>query len=357
VVELNIPEEELDRAAEEVTEEAMGEVTEEDLALIRRPISTDKLVSTGSTLLNLAISGGRVTGGGLPGGIIIEIAGPPSVGKTSLAAEIASSVQIRGGEVKFDDPEGRLDKEYAITYGVDIKKNFDYSRSDTVTEMFDRIANWKFKNPDVINAYIPDSITALSTRMEMEEGDKRGQRKAKEMSEGFRKTARIIANNGILLVCTNQIRQGDFGYTIPGGWALPFYSTIRMMVRQEDELERTRELKLGGSDRKVKHTAMYGIRSKVKITKNHIDNAYREVPLYIVWGHGIDDIQANLQWLKTTTGDTMYDAIVRRYQRMADAIAMVEAEGVERELEKKVTQVWYELQEAMTYKRKPKVRR
>jgi RecA/RadA recombinase len=361
---LNIPEEELDRAADEVTEEAMSEVTEEDLALIRRPIAVDRMVSTGSTLLDLALSGRRRRGGGVPGGIIIEIFGPTSTGKTALAVEIATSTQNRGGSVRFDDPEARLDKEYAATFGMDIREKFlEYTRSDTVTDMFEELRMWKPKSPNEINCFVADSLAALSTHMELDDsedakGDKRGQRRAKEFSQELRKTCRKIANNNWLLACTNQIRQGDFGYVTPGGMGIPFYASARIRLRHGKPklLDRKRKLKVAGSEKEKEITKTVGIFTMAEVVKNSIDDSYREAMLYIIFGYGIDDIRANLQWLKNVTAAASYPAVDRDYQAMSHAIAHIEREGLQKALKENVIDAWEEIEEKMTYRREPKER-
>jgi recombination protein RecA len=356
-----VPEEELERMAEEAHEHDMAEPTEEDLELIRRPISTDKLVSTGCTLVDLAICSGRVRGGGVPGGMIMEIFGPSGTGKTALAAEIAASAQERGGEVKFQDPEARFDKEYAVTYGVDIREEFlDYSRPDTVMEMFEAIQNWKPKSFDVINCAASDSLAALSTELEMDKGDTMGMKRAKDFSQGLRKTCRVIANKNILLVCTNQIRMGDFGYVTPGGMGIPFYCNLRLSLKpgKPAKLTKRRKLKLGDSENPSEIERVFGIRTEVTVAKNSIDEPFRSVPMFIVFNYGIDDIRGNLQWLKEVTKDTVYDAVDRKYQRVEDAIRHVEEDReLEKQLVEKVRDIWEEIEREMKVIRRPKVRR
>ena len=98
-------------------------------------IDWKQTLSTGSTLLDLAISSGRKYGGGVPGGILIEIYGRSSSGKTSVLSELCGSAQADGGDIMFLDPEARLDEEYARTYGVNLPKNA-YHQPDTVVEIF-----------------------------------------------------------------------------------------------------------------------------------------------------------------------------------------------------------------------------
>lgn len=170
--------------------------------------NTETMISTGSTLLDLAISGGRIRGGGIPGGIFIEIMGQKKTGKTVLLCEIAGDVQRKNGQVQFGDPEGRLNKQFAQIFGLD-PDTINYKRPDTVTEVFQEIRKWEPENPDVINGIFADSLAALSTDLEMdkEDGDKMGMRRAKEFSEELRKTCRLLANNNWLMVGSNQLRQ------------------------------------------------------------------------------------------------------------------------------------------------------
>ncbi|GAG72138.1 unnamed protein product, partial [marine sediment metagenome] len=105
---------------------------------------TSKFISTGSTLLDLAISGGRVHGGGIPGGIMVEVFGPSGSGKTALLCEIAGMIQKQEGETSFHDPEARLNQQFARMFGFDI--DFDkVLHPDTVPELFEAIRKWKPK--------------------------------------------------------------------------------------------------------------------------------------------------------------------------------------------------------------------
>ena len=147
------------------------------------------VTSTGSTLLDLAISGTRIRGGGIPAGILVEIFGPSSSGKTVLLCEIAGYVQKKG-EVMFNDPEGRLNKQFASIFGLRIKDK-NYAQPDTVPEIFKAVRDWK--PGDGHHGIFADSLAALSTDLEMgKEGDKMGMRRPKEFSEELRKTCRML---------------------------------------------------------------------------------------------------------------------------------------------------------------------
>ena len=114
------------RCADE--EEITGATTSDfDRVTRTKPLSFDATLSTGSTLLDLCISGGKCAEGGIPGGIVVEIFGRPGSGKTAILAELFASAQSKGGDAMFKDPEARLDKEYAKIYGVRLDAK-NYSR-------------------------------------------------------------------------------------------------------------------------------------------------------------------------------------------------------------------------------------
>jgi len=187
-------------------------------------------VSTGSTLLDLAISGGRVRGGGVPAGILVEIYGPSGVGKTSVLAEMCADAQTKGGYVKFLDPEARLDQEYMRIYGMELEKE-NYHMPDTVNEVFKHIWDWEPDPPKkgATSIIATDSLAALSSELELsEKGDKMGMKIAKDFSQGLRKTCRLIKQNKFVVACTNQIRQGSTGETTSGGKGIPFYASLRL---------------------------------------------------------------------------------------------------------------------------------
>src|ERR1700676_237368 len=131
-----------------------------------------RVISTGSTLLDLAISGQRFDFGGIPGGILVEIFGPSGCGKTVLLCELAGNVQRLGGDVLFRDPEGRLNAQFAKLFDFKVE-NADYSMPDTVPELFDPIRKWQPKSPDgVISGVFADSLAAPSTKLKTADADK-----------------------------------------------------------------------------------------------------------------------------------------------------------------------------------------
>ena len=317
-------------------------------------ISVKKVLSTGSTLLDLAISGGRVRGGGVPGGIIVEIFGPSGAGKTAILAELGGSCQYRGGDTLFLDPESRLDQEYAEIYKLDLKEK-NYHRPDTVREMFKYIYEWEPEPEEegAINMVASDSLAAYSTEMEMEEIDKMGMKRAKDYSEGLRKTARIIANNNWLIACSNQERdnQGMGGPTTPGGKAIPYYASLR--IRIYPALQNAKLVKEKKVGKKVIKKVI-GIQSICEVRKSSVDEPWRQAPIVIKFGLGIDDVHANLQWMKDMTGNTKYDAITKEYVRMDDAIKHVEEHNLEKKLRKEVIDLWETIEKSFKTDRKRK---
>lgn len=320
--------------------------------------NTETMVTTGSTLLDLAISGTRVRGGGFPGGILVEIFGPSSSGKTVLLCETAGAIQRLGGEARYNDPEARLNKTFASIFDVNIE-DMTIEEPDTVTELFASLYDWEPKTKAPIHGVFADSLAALSTEMEMEkkEGDKMGMRRAKEFSEELRKFARILKKKNYLMVCSNQVRvnmdAGPYGqkYTTPGGEAIGFYSSVRLRTSVIEKLKK--KIKFKGRE----ISEVVGIVTKVEVFKNSVDKPFRSAEVYIDFQYGIDDIRANLQYLKTYLKTTTYSLNDRTLgQSMEDAIAVVENEGLEKELKEAVIDLWEEIQDKFKTERKPKQR-
>jgi len=256
------------------------------------------MVSTGSTLLDLAISGGRCKYGGIPAGILVEIFGPSGCGKTTLLCEIAGDVQRKGGQVMFHDPEARLNKEFAKIFDLDTV-NMEYAVVNTVPEVFSSVRAWEVKNSNQVNGIFADSLAALSTDMEMskDEGDKMGMRRAKEFSEELRKTCRILTNNNYLMVCSNQVRQnldaGPYGqrYISPGGEAIGFYSSLRLRCFSP------RKIKIKKTIHGKEYDRIIGVETQIEVFKSSIWKPYHVAPVTIIFDYGIDDVRQNLQFI------------------------------------------------------------
>ena len=314
------------------------------------------VISTGSTLLDLAISGSRVRGGGLPGGIVVEASGPSQSGKTALLTEIAGQIERKGGDSQFNDPEARLDEEFARLFGMKLEKK-NYHRPDTVTELFSNIIAWQPKptKENAVNAIFGDSLAALSTNIEMgeDEGDKMGMRRAKEFSEGLRKTCRLIKQRNLLLVCSNQIRinvdAGKYGqkYNTPGGEAFKFYSTVRLRFNTPSKIKDEKSI----SGKKVEK--VIGMETEIEVIKT-CDTPFRKANLVIIYGYGIDDIRANLQYIKTFKGYSQYFLGGNALDKsMEEAIKIVEDDiDLVKELREETIDLWEEIEEKFKTTRK-----
>lgn len=339
----------LRRKLKEEVEETESEKVSKVQHSIKINRKSSHLISTGSTLLDLAISGKRHNGGGIPGGILVEIFGGPGSGKTAILVECCTSAQETcKGEIMFLDPEARLDQEYAEIYGLDLPKD-KYHRPNTVEEMFKYIEEWE-TNPDVLNVIAADSLAALSTELEMDKGDKMGMRRAKQFSEGLRKTCRKIAEENKLLLCSNQVRQGDFGDVTPGGKGVPFYASLRISIKQTSKIEKEKSI------RGKKFKKVTGIESTCTIIKNSLDDPYRTAPIRLVFGKGIDDVGANLQWLKTSLGNSTYNVGDKTYKGLEQAINYAEENDLEEDIRNEVIELWTEIESAFVTENKKKKR-
>lgn len=319
----------------------------------------DKIISTGSTLLDLAISGGKVRGGGIFAGIMIEIFGPEATGKTVMLSEIAGYIQRQGGSVLFQDPEARLDKEFAGLFDFSLDKA-EYAQPDIITEVFKNIRTWKPKDETKINAICTDSLAALSTKMEMtkEEGDKMGGRRGKEFSEGFRKTCRLLKKKDYLLVCSNQLRDtmAAFGPKTKstGGYAIGYYSSVRLGIKKPMKGFEIRDKK---TFKGVEVERTKGISVEVKVVKNSTWKPFRIAPVSIIFDYGVDDIRENLKFIKKYSKYTTYTINkISMGKGINDAIAKVEKNNLEDELKEQVIDLWEEIEDKFKIERKKKKR-
>lgn len=317
-----------------------------------------KVVSTGSTLLDLAISGSVFPNGGIPGGVLVEIFGPNGAGKTVLLCEIAGAVQRGGGSVMFCDPEGRLNKKFASMFGLDFSK-IDYHMPDTVPEVFDPIRTWEPEPSDALHGIFADSLAALSTDLEMtsKDGDKMGQRRAKEFSQCCRVTCRELVKKKMIMVCSNQIRvnmdAGLYGqkFRTPGGEAIPFYASIRLKVGNPTKIKEVQKVK------GVEHKRVIGIETPIEVYKNSVDRPYRQASVFILFDYGIDDIRGNLIFLKKNLNSKVYTTGSTELSKSIEAsIAEVEEKKLVGELKQNVIELWNELESKFHKPRQAKER-
>ena len=256
-----------------------------NLAYDVSPTHVKRWISTGSKQLDYIIGNRR--DGGLPEGRIVEIFGPPSIGKSHIAIQIARSTQQLGGIVVYIDTENATSVENLGLLGVDISKRFVYVDTHCTEEVLSiaeaTIMKAKAMDKDVPITIIWDSVAASSPKAELigdYDKDSIGLQ-ARAISKGMRKITGVIGNQNVLFVILNQIRTkigvmyGD-PTTTPGGKAIPFHSSVR--------------IKLGaGQQITNKDKEVVGIHVSAKTIKNKVAPPFRSINFEIHFGIGIKE--------------------------------------------------------------------
>jgi recombination protein RecA len=310
-----------------------------------RPNSTRSFISSGSKLLDLAL------GGGWAEGRIANIKGDKSVGKTLLMIEAAANFALKypkgGKNIKYREAEAAFDVAYAESQGLPTK-HVDFGEYDlrTVEDFYDDLADVA-RQAEAPTLYILDSLDSLSDEAELDRDIRKGSfggGKAKKMSEAFRRLIRDVSKHMTVLI-VSQIRDNVgvvYGpkTTRAGGKAMDFYASQVLFLKQLKTITATHR----GVTRPV------GVRVLGKVEKNKIALPGREAEFKIMFGYGIDDVEACLEWLQVIKrlrelGTSSEKGAIAKYLDKLDVMKDDQYRDEVKHLHGVIEQHWYEIEE------------
>ena len=274
-----------------------------NLSSDQSPTHVKRWISTGSRMLDYIISN-RVNGG-LPEGRIVEVFGPPSIGKSHIATQVARSTQLAGGIVVYIDTENATSVENLSALGVDVSKRFVYADTHCTEEVFD-IAEKTILKAKALGKNIPitviwDSVAASSPKAELEGTYDQNTigLQARTISKGMRKITGVIGEQNVLFLILNQTRMKigvNYGdpTVCPGGQSIPYHASVR--------------LKLGaGAQIKGIKDEPIGIHVSAKAIKNKVAPPFRTANFRIIFGKGIEEHEEMFDLLREHGPDMVND--------------------------------------------------
>jgi recombination protein RecA len=325
------------KKVKEETEEKIG-----SYFLKEKPLD---FISSGCTLLDLVLSGGY------PLGRVVNIIGDSSSGKSLLAIEAFAnfSNQYSNGKMYYMEAEAAFDLDYAKELGF--PENAEHIQDINTIELFftklDEIADFHIKEK-VPGIVVLDSLDALSDDAELERDIDKGSygaEKAKKLGQLFRRIVKKLEKAKICLIIISQTRQKIgvmFGekYSVSGGKALQFYATHRLWLSEIHKLKKI--------IKKIERP--YGIQVKAKCKKNKIGMPFRECEFPIIFGYGVHNILASLEWLSEINMLSELDIEKKDIKTEAERILIEKDKEMETKIEDLVKLSWYEIEETFAVK-------
>jgi recombination protein RecA len=319
------------------------EVVEDNSMFFASPKTHLELVSTGCELLNCTV------GGGWPLGRVVNIVGDKSTGKTLMAIEAMANFRLQypEGKTEYCETEAAFDDEYAAALGLDMTE-VGRSECETVEDLFDKMTKFiDDVGPEGRGLYIVDSLDALSDKAEQGRGiadSTYGASKPKQLGQLFRRLIKPLEKSNVLVIIISQVRDAigvSFGekHTRSGGRALDFYASQIVWLANLGQIKKT----INKTQRTI------GVTIKAKVKKCKIGLPFRECSFDIIFGYGIDDVGANLDYLKTqgelgqlNIGST--DQSIAAYKKgFANASDEEQAE-MRAQMAKAVKSTWYRVE-------------